>query len=345
MKGDELVYWWAVLAVVSSLAWFLAQFCLPLICALLIICFFGPYHYLQSQTYLDLPSFAEGARAAILQPYHAPLVTILTVTLPWVATFDLSSISAGKCFALAPACFVCLVALARIKALLRHSWEAEQQRLLEEIGNSRSVVGDGLAIGYYVGYLKNLFSECDGLDFVKRLRSFEQQHKMRLASHKIYILSFTSCTNNHSAFDVMDKVGESLKMQYTRGGVTRTINNTVYRGRVPGFYPGVYLEEEFYVICETLSPISTISSMDCVGFTKDDKLRTLRRLTMKLNEFLQEDPSVRDYVRLMEIDDINDRRPLNQLLWEQIEKDHLDITTSLVALHSSKKRHEMTERK
>ncbi|XP_037798239.1 uncharacterized protein LOC119593381 [Penaeus monodon] len=95
---------------------------------------------------------------------------------------------------------------------------------------------------------------------------------------------------------------QSLKMQYTRGGVTRTINNTVYRGRVPGFYPGVYLEEEFYVICETLSPISTISSMDCVGFTKDDKLRTLRRLTMKLNEFLQEDPSVRDYVRLMEID-------------------------------------------
>ncbi|XP_069997217.1 stimulator of interferon genes protein-like isoform X2 [Penaeus vannamei] len=309
MKGDELVFWWAVLAVVSSLAWFIGEFCLPLVCSLLIICLFGPYQYLQSQAYLDLPSFAEGARAAILQPYHAPLVTILT-------------------------------------ALLRHSWEAEQQRLLEDIGNSRSVVGDGLAIGYYVGYLKNLFSECEGLDFVKRLRSFEQQHRMRLASHKIYILSFTSCTNNHSAFDVMDKVGEPLKMQYTRGGVTRTINNTVYRGRIPGIYPGVYLDDdEFYVICETLSPISTISSMDCVGFSKDDKLRTLRRLTAKLNEFLQEDPSIRDYVRLMEIDDINDRRPLNQLLWEQIEKDHRDIKNTLLALQAAKKKHEMTERK
>ncbi|XP_069997216.1 stimulator of interferon genes protein-like isoform X1 [Penaeus vannamei] len=346
MKGDELVFWWAVLAVVSSLAWFIGEFCLPLVCSLLIICLFGPYQYLQSQAYLDLPSFAEGARAAILQPYHAPLVTILTVTLPWVATFDSSSLSPGKCLALVPASLVCLVALARIKALLRHSWEAEQQRLLEDIGNSRSVVGDGLAIGYYVGYLKNLFSECEGLDFVKRLRSFEQQHRMRLASHKIYILSFTSCTNNHSAFDVMDKVGEPLKMQYTRGGVTRTINNTVYRGRIPGIYPGVYLDDdEFYVICETLSPISTISSMDCVGFSKDDKLRTLRRLTAKLNEFLQEDPSIRDYVRLMEIDDINDRRPLNQLLWEQIEKDHRDIKNTLLALQAAKKKHEMTERK
>ncbi|XP_042893445.1 uncharacterized protein LOC122267439 isoform X2 [Penaeus japonicus] len=299
MIGNELVFWWAVLAVVSSLAWVIADFCLPLICAVLIVCFFGPYQSLQSETYLDVPSLAERARVAILKPYHAPLVTILTVTLPWLATYDTSSLNAAKCFVLAPAFYVCLIALARIKALLRHSWEADQQRLLEDIGNSRSVVGDGLAIGYYVGYLKNLFSECDGLDFIKRLRSFEQQHRLKLASHKIYILSFTSCTDNHSAFDVMDKVGEPLKIQYTRGGVTRTINNTVYRGRVPGFNMG---EEEYYVICETLSPMSTISSMDCVGFTRKDKLLTLRRLTKKLNEFLQEDPSVRDYVRVMEID-------------------------------------------
>ncbi|CAL4078464.1 unnamed protein product, partial [Meganyctiphanes norvegica] len=136
---------------------------------------------------------------------------------PWLLTFQWDKVTSRHLLILVPAFIFSNIALTRITAILRRQRKKE----------NRSVIGDALACSYYGGYLEELFTEKDEQSFSDRIILFEAEHGCTIQSHKLYIISFASCTNNFTAYKDLEKIGEPLQKVSERGGVRRTFNNQV----------------------------------------------------------------------------------------------------------------------